>query len=117
MRGRRFVAVALVLTAALAGLTVARDRAATADRSDWLWFGGPGHQFRAAAGELGENFADDPTFHVPAIDWDRTSRRVLTQERVGGIALDEREALLDAGHDLGVVMRRAAARMSSLAFS
>lgn len=53
----------------------------------------------AAAAELAENFADDPRFHVPAIDWRRSSRRVLTMERITGIPTDQRTALMAAGHD------------------
>jgi ubiquinone biosynthesis protein len=63
----------------------------------------------AAAVELAENFADDPSYHVPQIDWQRTSRRVLTMARVGGIRLDDRAALLAAGHDLTEVLTKAAA--------
>ncbi len=62
----------------------------------------------AAATELAENFADDPSYHVPAVDWQRTSRRVLTMSRVGGIRLDDRDALLAAGHDLTEVLTKAA---------
>ena len=32
----------------------------------------------AAADELRQNFEDDPTFSVPAVDWLRTGRRVMT---------------------------------------
>ncbi len=63
----------------------------------------------AAASELGANFAGDPSYRVPAADWQRTSRRVLTQEQVGGIPLDDREALLAAGHDLTEILTKAAA--------
>jgi ubiquinone biosynthesis protein len=63
----------------------------------------------AAANELAENFADDPSYHVPQVDWQRTSRRVLTMARVGGIRLDDRAALLAAGHDLTEVLTKAAA--------
>jgi len=63
----------------------------------------------AAASELAENFAGDAGYSVPAIDWQRTSRRVLTMERVAGIPLDDREALLAAGHDLEEVLEKAAA--------
>jgi ubiquinone biosynthesis protein len=63
----------------------------------------------AAATELAENFAADPSYLTPAVDWARSSRRVLTMGRVGGIPIDDREALLAAGHDLEVVMTRAAA--------
>lgn len=54
----------------------------------------------AAASELAENFAGDPTFHVPRVDWQRTAQRVLTLERVGGTPIDETATLLAAGHDL-----------------
>jgi ubiquinone biosynthesis protein len=62
----------------------------------------------AAASELRANFADDPDYHVPAIDWQLTSRRVLTLERVGGVPLDDKEALIAAGHDLSEVLTKAA---------
>ncbi|WP_142849426.1 2-polyprenylphenol 6-hydroxylase [Telmatospirillum sp. J64-1] len=62
----------------------------------------------AAAAELADNFAGDPTFRVPEIDWQRTSQRVMTQERVMGIPVDEREALIAAGHDLDSIMVKAA---------
>ena len=62
----------------------------------------------AAASELADNFEGDPSYRVPAIDWERSGRRVLTQERVSGIRLDDREALLAAGHDLQAVLTRAA---------
>ena len=62
----------------------------------------------AAASELRQNFAEDPGFLVPAVDWQRTSRRVLTLERVEGIPIDEREALVEAGHDPHEVLGKAA---------
>ncbi len=62
----------------------------------------------AAAEELGENFADDDGYRTPTIDWDRTARRVLTQERVEGIRIDDRAALLEAGHDVDAVLQKAA---------
>ncbi|MHA1153117.1 MAG: 2-polyprenylphenol 6-hydroxylase [Alphaproteobacteria bacterium] len=63
----------------------------------------------AAAAELADNFAEDPSYHVPRIDWQRTSRRVLTMARIDGIRLDDRAALLAAGHDLTEVLTKAAA--------
>ena len=54
----------------------------------------------AAASELREQFEDEPAYRVPEIDWRRTQRRVLTAERIHGVPIDDREALLDAGHDL-----------------
>ncbi len=62
----------------------------------------------AAASELGANFADDPSFHVPKVDWRRTARRVVTLERVGGIPTDEREALIVAGHNPDDVLEKSA---------
>ncbi|MEE8213724.1 MAG: 2-polyprenylphenol 6-hydroxylase [Alphaproteobacteria bacterium] len=61
----------------------------------------------AAAVELGENFAGDPSFNVPAVDWQRTARRVLTLERVDGIPIDERDALIEAGIDPDAVLKNA----------
>ncbi len=63
----------------------------------------------AAAAELGANFADDPTFRVPRIDWERTAQRVLTLERISGIKIDEREQLRAAGHDLDRLLANSAA--------
>ena len=62
----------------------------------------------AAASELGENFAGDPWFRVPEVDWSRTGQRVLTLERVTGIPIDERERLVDAGHDIHAILGIAA---------
>ena len=54
----------------------------------------------AAASELAEQFENDPNYRVPEIDWQRTQRQVLTAERIHGIPIDDRESLIDAGHDL-----------------
>jgi len=62
----------------------------------------------AAAAELAANFAGDPAYRVPAIDWRRTARRVLTQERLAGIPMDDRAALLRAGHDIDAILTKAA---------
>ncbi len=62
----------------------------------------------AAASELAENFSGDPTYRLPPVDWQRSARRVLTLGRLSGIRLDDREALLAAGHDLEEVLRKAA---------
>lgn len=62
----------------------------------------------AAAAELAENFAGDSRFTVPEVDWSRTGRRVLTTEWVSGIPIDDREAILAAGHDPQAIMTEAA---------
>ena len=49
--------------------------------------------------ELGENFADDPDYRAPEIDWDRTAQRVMTLEQVDGIPIGDRDAIIAAGHD------------------
>jgi ubiquinone biosynthesis protein len=54
----------------------------------------------AALSELQENTRDDPGFRVPAVDWERTGRDVLTMEWVDGIKMTDIEALRAAGHDL-----------------
>jgi ubiquinone biosynthesis protein len=53
----------------------------------------------AAAAELALNTRDDETFRVPAIDWSRTSARVLTTEWIEGMALRDPVSLQVAGHD------------------
>ena len=53
----------------------------------------------ASASELAEAMVAEPDFTVPAIDWQRTTGRVLTLEWLDGIKLSKREALIAAGHD------------------
>jgi ubiquinone biosynthesis protein len=54
----------------------------------------------AAMSEMAENVANDKGFRVPAVDWERTARRVLTLEWIDGIPASDREALVTAGHDM-----------------
>lgn len=65
----------------------------------------------AAAAELRENFADDPDFKVPEVDWQLTGKRVLTTERlIDGIPLDDRDAIVAAGLDpLDILIKAASA--------
>ncbi|MFD1765440.1 2-polyprenylphenol 6-hydroxylase [Sphingorhabdus buctiana] len=53
----------------------------------------------ASASELKEAMAAVEGYHIPAIDWDRTSGRVMTLEWVDGIKISDVEALKAAGHD------------------
>lgn len=62
----------------------------------------------AAADEMAENFHGDETFHVPAVEWSLTGKRVMTTERISGIPLDDREAVLESGHDPLAVLEHAA---------
>ncbi|MEM7652765.1 MAG: AarF/UbiB family protein [Pseudomonadota bacterium] len=79
----------------------------------------------AAASELRQNFKMHETasdrgsssalaagrFKVPAIDWQRTARRVMTQERIVGTPFGDRDALIAAGHDLDAILATAAEAM------
>ena len=47
----------------------------------------------AAIAEIRDNTKDDPDFRVPAIDWERTARTVLTLEWIDGTPLSNRAAL------------------------
>jgi ubiquinone biosynthesis protein len=62
----------------------------------------------AAASELRQNLAGDPDFRVPEVEWRRTSRQVMTSERVAGIPIDERERLIAAGHEPRAILEKAA---------
>ncbi len=70
----------------------------------------------AAAAELAENFEGDDSFRVPAVDWQRTGKRVLTLERVSGIPVDERDRLLAAGHDVDSILQKAAEAFFNMVF-
>ncbi len=70
----------------------------------------------AAAAELAENFAGDPNFRVPRVDWLRTRRTVLTLERINGIHIDDRAAMLAAGHRIEDVLGKAAAAFFNQVF-
>jgi ubiquinone biosynthesis protein len=53
----------------------------------------------AAASEFAENTAEDAEFRVPAVDWDRTTREVLTTEWIDGLPMSDPEKLAAAGFD------------------
>lgn len=54
----------------------------------------------AALSEMAENTKDDPDFRVPAVDWDRTTKEVLTLEWIDGTPLSDRDRLVAKGFDL-----------------
>ena len=69
----------------------------------------------ASASEIAENMAAVPGFIVPAIDWSRTARRVMTMEWIEGVKLADRNALANAGHDgkaLGALLVKAFLRQA-----
>lgn len=55
----------------------------------------------AAASEMREISAGLAGYDIPAIDWDRTSGRVLTLDWIDGVKISDTDALRAAGHDLG----------------
>jgi len=60
----------------------------------------------ASASELAEAMQAMPGYIIPAIDWDRTSGRVMTMEWMDGIKISDRAALIAAGHDLKAIAAR-----------
>ena len=53
----------------------------------------------AAASEFAENSSNDPEVRAPAIDWDRTTREVMTMEWIDGVPLADPQRLTDLGFD------------------
>jgi ubiquinone biosynthesis protein len=59
----------------------------------------------AALSEMGENTKGDPGFRVPEVDWDRTSKEVLTLEWIDATPLSDRARLQAKGFDLPQLAR------------
>ncbi len=59
----------------------------------------------AALSEMADNTKDDPDFRVPAVDWDRTSKEVLTLEWIDATPLSDRARLEAKGFDLPKLAR------------
>jgi ubiquinone biosynthesis protein len=53
----------------------------------------------AAASEFAENSRDDAEIRAPTIDWDRTTREVMTMEWIDGVPLGDAERLAALGFD------------------
>jgi ubiquinone biosynthesis protein len=49
---------------------------------------------------MAENTKDDPDFRVPTVDWDRTTKEVLTLEWIDATPLSDRARLIAKGFDL-----------------
>ncbi|MDX3899018.1 MAG: 2-polyprenylphenol 6-hydroxylase [Sphingobium sp.] len=60
----------------------------------------------ASASELAEAMVAEPGYVIPAIDWDRTSGRVMTMQWINGVKIADRAALVAAGHDLPAIAAR-----------
>jgi ubiquinone biosynthesis protein len=61
----------------------------------------------AACSELAENFATDLDFIVPQVEWSLTAGRVLTTSWISGCGLDDRNAIIAAGHDPLIILEKA----------
>ncbi len=59
----------------------------------------------AALSEMAENTRADKGFRVPAVDWDRTGREVLTLEWIDGTPLNDHVTLAAKGYDLPALGR------------
>ncbi|WP_375391537.1 2-polyprenylphenol 6-hydroxylase [uncultured Sphingomonas sp.] len=59
----------------------------------------------ASASELADAMTAEPDYVVPAVDWRRSSARVLTTDWVDGIKLSDRAALIAAGYDTARLAR------------
>jgi ubiquinone biosynthesis protein len=59
----------------------------------------------AALSEMADNTSEDPDFRIPAVDWDRTARNVLTLEWIEATRLSDRAALEAKGFDLPALAR------------
>ena len=53
----------------------------------------------AAASEFVENSRDDPDVRAPAVDWNRTTREVMTMEWIDGVPLTDPDRLSELGFD------------------
>ena len=62
----------------------------------------------AAACTLAENMRGEKKFRVPAIDWARTNKRVLTLEWIDGVRIDDAEALQKFGVEREELLDRSA---------
>jgi ubiquinone biosynthesis protein len=60
----------------------------------------------AAAAEFAENLVDDPGFRAPKIDWDRTTREILTMEWIDGVPMTDPARLMELGFDPPALGRR-----------
>jgi ubiquinone biosynthesis protein len=62
----------------------------------------------AAAEELKKNTKNDPEFYVVEVDWVRTSKRVLTTERIRGFHASDKAGMEAAGIDTNKITEKAA---------
>lgn len=71
----------------------------------------------AAASEMADNIKQhEPGLYIPGIDWNLTSKRVLTMDWVEGIAFSDIEAIRASGHNTEVILGKAARSLFSQVF-
>lgn len=68
------------------------------------------------AERFAENFADNPRVYVPAVVWERSTRRLLTQEDVTGLKITDLDGVHSAGIDPADVANEFAAIMFDQVF-
>ena len=62
----------------------------------------------ASADKLRENLGKDEFVRIPKIYWNHSSKNILVMEWIDGIRVDDRQALIMAGHNLQEVSRKLA---------
>ncbi len=60
----------------------------------------------ASATELASNMAGELGYRIPSVEWELSSKRVMTLEWVDGIRIGDRDALVAAGHDVDALAAR-----------
>ncbi len=68
------------------------------------------------AERFAQNFANNPTVHIPRIFWDYSTSRVLTLERIRGIKIDDLAALDAAGFNRAELAERIARILMQMVF-
>ncbi len=58
----------------------------------------------AGASKLRQNFAGEQGFYVPQIYWKFTTEKVFVLEWIDGIKIDDKEAIIKAGHNPDVIL-------------
>jgi ubiquinone biosynthesis protein len=69
-----------------------------------------------SAERFAANFADEPAVRIPRVFWDRTTSRVLTLERIGGLNVSDLAALDAAGVDRRALAERATRLTAAMIF-
>ena len=70
----------------------------------------------AAADEMRGNFEEDDYFYIPEVKWAYCAKRVMVQERLYGLSVDEPEALRQAGHDPNAILEKASTAFFNMVF-